>query len=443
MASFEIQVTEVSPVERDVHVTASEDQVRAKFSEVFADVAKSASIKGFRAGHVPRNLLLQRFRKDIVKDLANDLLREGYEQALQENHLDPVAMPSLDKPENFDGEGPFSFSFRVEVEPKVENVKLDGLKVERERVVVTDDAVEHELGHLRERHAAMRTVEGRTLVEASDWVYVDFDGSIDGKPLEGGKQARHLMNLRDSNLITGFAEQIVGQTVGQPFEVRVTFPADYHAEHLRSKDAVFACKVDELTSRVLPDLNDDFAKDLGKGSLDELKASVRADLEKAATERAQRQFKDKLWQAVVEANPLPLPPSLIERHTQSMLEDQLKRLKMYGIDPSNVGLKPDEMIAKARKDAELAINALYLQEHLAEEHKIEAKPAEVDAKYSEMAAEFNMPVEQVRAYYEEKHGDGLRYSIRLDKLTAFIASKVEVVEVDPKPIEHDHDHDHE
>lgn len=441
VAQFDVTLKDLSPTEKELSLVASAEVVKAKFDELFNEFARNAVVKGFRKGHIPRHIVLQRFRKDIQKDLMSELMREGYEQALGEHKLEPVAMPNFQRPEEYSGEGPFAFSFTVEVEPPVTEVKLDGLSVERERVVVSEEGIEHEIGHLREHNAAMRTVEGRDTVLGTDWVYVDFEGYVDGKPLEGGKQDRHLMDLKNPNLIDGFAAPMVGKKIDEPFEIEVTFPTDYHAEHLKGKPATFKCVVREISERVMPEVNDEWAKDQGHESLAALRDSVRADLEKAARERNERRFKDELWKAVVAANPLSLPPSLVQRQTQSILEDQVKRLRMYGIDPASVGLNPEEMFTKANEEAKTSLNAMYLQEFLAKEWGIEATDEDIEAKYAALAAEMNTPVEKFKAYYEQKHGEGLRYSIRLDKLTAIVKEKVQVVEVDPKPMPDGHDHE--
>ena len=151
----------------------------------------------------------------------------------------------------------------------------------------------------------------------TDWLYVDFEGYVDGKPLEGGKQDRHLMDLKNPNLIDGFAAPMVGKKIDEPFEIEVTFPVDYHAEQLKGKPALFKCVVREIAEQILPEANDDWAKDTGFDSMAALRDSLRADQEKAARSRNERRFKDDLWKAVVLANPLPLPASLVIRRLRA------------------------------------------------------------------------------------------------------------------------------
>lgn len=433
MSEFTIEIAEISPVERDVKVTVPESFVSEKLSAIFDKLGKDVSIKGFRKGKVPRKVIERMFKKRAMEDLEQDILQEGYQQVIEKHDLHPMALPTVRRHEGYKGEGDYIFSFIIEVQPEIGDIDLDSFSVDRVRLVVKDERIEEELESRRQKAASMKTVEGRDATQAEDWIKTDFESFLDGKPVEGGKVEDQEINLATKQFLPGFEESFVGQKLAEPFEFTLTYPEDFHVEDLKGKAIVFKAVIKEILEQDIPELDDEFAKDLGDyEDLNQLRIAIREELEEQQAKVNERQFHQELWRKVVESNAVQLPPSLLEEQVKATSEQQKQQWAQYGIDPKQMGKSDEDMDEIARKEAEFNLTGMFLEKKLSEKFGVEVSDEEIDARYEDMAAKMNFPVEQLKAYYQsENRADSMKYSIRHDKLITVLADKVNVVEVDP------------
>jgi len=448
VTDFSFEISEISPVERDIKVSAPEAMFAERSQALFDKLAASAPVKGFRAGKAPRHLVEKMYRARVLKDVQAELMEDGFREAIVRHDLRPVSRPQW-KPREYAGQGDFIFSFVVQVLYDLKNVVIDGLTVERERVLVPDDVVDAELERRRQAAAVTKTVEGRSVVADKDWVRVSFEGKMDGEPVAGGKHDNELVEIGSNQFVPGFEEALIGRSAGEACSFTVTFPDDFRVEKLRRKDVVFDCTIHEICERVVPALDDEFAKDMGDyADLAQYRIAVREELEKFETERSKRSFRKRLWQKLVEANSFPLPPVLVDEETRDVAQRRLSEIARYGLNPETLGLKPEEFMAHAREEAENTLRAVLLREKLAEEYGVAVSDAEREAHIQKMAEEMNVELAKVTEYYSAKERlDELDHVLKHDKVSLILEEKVNVVEVDPKPAEpehdHDHDHDHE
>jgi trigger factor len=446
VSDYTIEVAQISPVEQDVTVTVPEAVLKAKIEQMFEELAGNVQLKGFRKGKAPRNVLEKMYRKRVIADAEQEIIEGGYRAAIVEKELQPLALPRVNR-SAYEGSGDYTFSFVIETRPPVESVKLDDIVVEKERVEIKDEAVANELEKRRDQAATMRVIDDRDTVQDKDWITLSYEGFLDGKSLEGAKVEKDLLHLGQHTFVPGFEEAIIGQKVGADFEFTVTFPKNFHAKELQEKPVTFKATVHDIQARDLPELDDEFAKDLGDyDSLDQLRISVREELEKAEQQRVDRDFRRDLWKAVVDANPLPLPPSVVAEQTKQEREDNLRQLASYGLDPKQMGMDDNILNARAVEQAERNLRGLFLEEKLAEDLGLVVGDDEIDAQMQKMADQMNMPLEQVKAYYnDETRVESMKFAMRHDRILDAIMDKVTVKEVDPKEkaIQHDHNHDHD
>ncbi len=432
VSDYKYEMTEISPVEKDVKVVVPEAAIREKLDEYYESLARTADIKGFRKGKVPRKVIEKMYRKKVHQEITADLLREGYEGAVEKFGFVPLALPTV-RQETYSGDGDYTFSFVVETRPEIGAVAYEGLEVEKERLEVDEKQVDYALEYRRQQMATMQTVEDRTVTEKGDWVRLDYEGFRNGEPLPDAKGENELFQLDGDSVLPGFADGLIGKTVGEPVDVSLTVPEDFRVEAMRGTEILFKCKINEIAERVVPELDDDLAKDLGDfQNLEELRQEARKDLEEAENGRIRRNFRNDLWKKIVERNPFDLPPSLLEEHTKAAMQDQIEKMQRQGLDPSAMNMPEGEMLSKAREAAEMEIRTLFLQDKLAKDLEIEVTDADLDAHLEDLAKKINMPVENLRGYYsDEKHLDGLRHALTADKLADTLEEKVTLVEIEP------------
>jgi trigger factor len=318
--------TEVKPAaENEVTLTIEVpvDTVKKMYERTLSRLQREASIPGFRKGHVPRQLVVQRLGEEYVRNEAvQDALPEWYDEALGEADVDAVSMPQLDVDfEKYSVDAPFTFSATVQVRPTPVLGEYKGLEVPRRTVEVSDGQVEAQLAMLQERLASLKPVEGRP-VQKGDFVLMDLAGESDGEPIEGAEANDYMTEVGRGNLIPGFEEALEGVLQGEEKMFDVTFPDDYHAEELQGQPATFTIKVKEIKEKVTPELDDAFAADVSEfETMDDLRADVRSRLEAAAEAGAQREFRAAAVDAAVANAQVTVPPAMIEREAHHLYHE--------------------------------------------------------------------------------------------------------------------------
>ena len=307
--------------------------------ETFAESIQKAYVKnksrfnvpGFRKGKVPFKMVEQYYGTAVFYDDAiNDAFPDVYDVAVKENELEPVDRPEVDV-KTLDPDKDVVLTVKVTVKPDVKLGEYKGIEAEKAEYTVTDEDVDKELNIKREQNARIIDVDDRP-VENGDTITFDFEGFSGGVPFEGGKAENHKLTIGANQFIPGFEEQMIGKKIGEESEISVKFPEDYHAEELKGKDATFKVCVHAITKRELPQLDDEFAKDISeKDTLDEVKADIRADLEKRALENAKNQTQTNVIDKVLESVEIDIPACMIENQVDNIMHDFEMRLSYSGM----------------------------------------------------------------------------------------------------------------
>ncbi len=350
-------VTELPDSRVRVDVDVPPDDVERGIGRAARGLARDMRLPGFRKGKAPPSLIVQRVGREAVLEQAlRDSLPEWYEQALISSGVNPVGDPSIEVTSVPDAEGQtLSFQFEVGVRPPAELGDYKGLEVGRPETDVPDDVLERELERLRDNFARLEAVD-RPAAEG-DFVLVDFHGTIDGEPFEGGEAHDELIELGGGRLIEGFEEQLQGASAGEQRQLDVTFPDDYHAEHLAAKDASFAITVKEVREKLLPDLDDEFAASAGGfDTLDELRDDIREKLRAAAEERIEAEFRLAAVDAAVDASKVDVPAEILTDRATERWQRVERQIAAQGLDPAAYlrmqGKTREEIIEESKPDAE-------------------------------------------------------------------------------------------
>ena len=390
------------------------------------------SIDGFRKGKAPRKIIENFYGHDIFWDEAlNNLLENGYYDAVKEMDLEVIAQPSLESPEIKNDE-PVVVTGTVEVFPEVEVKDYKGLEIEKFASVVGDKEVQEELERVQKSQARMEAVEDRKS-ENGDTVIFDFEGRVDGETFAGGSAENFELKLGSGQFIPGFEEQLEGKEAGEETDVEVVFPGDYHAEELAGRPAVFKCKIHEIKKEVLPEIDDELASDVSDfETLEEYKADLKEKLQKAADERDISMMKDRALEALYQANEITVPAVMIKNEIDNMIYDMNQSLASQGLGLQQymewTGTTIDKVREDAQPEAEKRVRTRVLLKNLIRQEGLEAKAEEIEKLMAEFGEQYGMTVDQVKTMAGDETENYFKEDAQTKKAIDFLFENAVLVE---------------
>ena len=367
-------------------------------NEAYKKNVKSMNIPGFRKGKAPKNIVEKFYGKGcFFEDAINACIPEAFEEAVKESGLDIVGTPKFDLVSN---DGDIILRADGFVKPEVTIDGYKGIEVEKKVDEVTDADVEAELTRARERNARSIDVTDRA-ANMGDTANIDYEGSVDGVPFEGGKGEGHDLKLGSGAFIPGFEDQIVGKNIGEEFDVNVTFPEDYHAKELAGKAAVFKTKINSIKFEELPEADDAFAKDVSEfDTIAEYKADIKAKMVKRNEEKANAEFENALAEMLMDKLVAEIPEPMFEAETENFVRDYDSRLRQSGLDLETyfkyTGLTIEALREQMRPQAEKQVKMRLALEKIAELEALSVSDEEVEAEYTRISEAYNIPVENVK-----------------------------------------------
>ncbi len=393
-------ITDAEKNQKVIEFSVDKATFDAAVDKAYKKNVSKINIPGFRRGKAPKSMIEKMYGKGFFyEDAINDILPAAYEAALAESGLDVVSQPEIDI-KTIDENG-VVITAAVYVKPEVKLGDYKGLTATREDVKVTDEAVDAEIAKALEGQARETEVTDRAC-EMGDEVVFDFDGYVDGVAFDGGKSENYELKLGSGAFIPGFEEQIVGKAIGENFDVNVTFPADYHAENLAGKEAVFKCLVHAIKVRELPELDDEFVKDVSEfDTVAEYRADVTAKLQAEADKAEDAKVDAQLMDKLVDAMEADIPEAMFANETEAMMRDYETRLRYQGLDMEMfmkyTGQTLDDMKKQFRPQAEKQVKTRLALEAIAAAENFEATEEEIEAEYAKIAEAYNVKLEEVRA----------------------------------------------
>ncbi len=378
-------------VEKDVFDNAVE--------KVYRRQVKKINIPGFRPGKAPKAIIEKMYGGSVFyEDAINDLIPENYSSALDEAGIKPVGQPKIDVV-SIDENG-LVLSAVVPVRPDCKIDGYKGIEVEKDSVEVSEDEIDREINTVRERNS--REIEDSDEAAAKgDFAKIDFEGFIDGEAFEGGKGEDYSLKLGSGSFIPGFEEQVEGHKKGDSFDVNVSFPEDYHAKELAGKPAVFKVTVKSVTKVQLPELDDDFAKDVSEfDTISEYRDDVKAKIQKRHETEAENRMEEELVNKLMDKLEAEIPEAMFEAETENFVRDYDNRLRMQGLDLSTyfkyTGLDLDKLREQFRPQAERQVKARLALETVANVENIDVTEEELDEEYANIAKSYNMEKDKVK-----------------------------------------------
>ena len=430
-----------STIERKEHsqvvisLEAGIEEWKAALKQAYNKNKGRFQVPGFRKGKVPFQLVCQYYGEGVLYDDAmNEIANKQYPEAVKEHDLKVVSRPEMDVT-GLDENG-LKYTISVYVKPEFELGKYEGVEVPYKDIEVTDKDVEDELERMAKRNSSLEEVSDRPAAEG-DTVTIDYEGFKDGVAFEGGKGEGYNLKLGSKSFIPGFEEQVAGHSVGEEFTIEVKFPEEYHAEDLKGADAAFNVKIHAIKTEVVPELDDEFAKDVSEfDTLEELKADVRAKQQERADKDNKAGFENETVRAVCDNCEIDIPESMVQNEVEQMADDQAARMSNQGIGLDMylqyVGQSMDDFKKSLEPMARVRVKSSLVIEKITEKLNPEVTEEDYNEELSQIANTYKIDVEEVKKSIGEDSAF-IKDSIRARKTVEYLASKA--VKVEPKPAE--------
>ncbi|MBP9562017.1 MAG: trigger factor [Acetoanaerobium sp.] len=382
------------------------------------------NVQGFRKGKAPMSIVEKFYGEGVFfEDAVNTLFPDAFEAAVKEHDLDTVARPEIDVEEIGKGKNLVIIA-DVAVKPEITLGEYKNLTVEKPDSEVTDEEVEKEIEAMREQNARFVTVEDREVKE-KDMLLIDFNGKVDGVEFEGGQAENYSIIVGSNTFIPGFEEQLVGMKLNEEKDLSVKFPEEYHAENLAGKDAVFTVKVNEIKEKELPELDDEFAKDVSEfDTLEDLKADAKAKLQKTKDEYADRELENKLVKMAAENATVEIPEAMIDSQVENMVYDFEYQLKYQGLDLENylkfTNMSIEGLKEQMRPDAKSRVLNSLVIEAISKSENIESTEEDLEQELAKMAESYKMEVDKLKSTLRPSDMDYIKDTVVARKTVEFI-----------------------
>lgn len=427
--SLQVEKLEKNMAKLTIEVSAEE--LEKAIQGAYLKNKNKISIPGFRKGKAPRVMIEKMYGAGIFyEDAANALIPEAYSKAVEESELDVVSQPEIDVTQLEKGK-PFIFTAEVAVKPEVTLGEYKGLEVEKADLEVKEEEIEAELKKEQENNSRTIDVDDRS-VENGDITTIDFDGSVDGVPFEGGKGEDYPLTIGSGAFIPGFEEQLVGAELGKEMEVNVTFPEDYHAEELKGKAAVFKCTVKSIKVKELPELDDEFAKDVSEfDTLEEYKNDIKEKLVKQKEEAAKRAKEDAVVDKAIENASMEIPEAMIQNQIRNMVDDFARRIQSQGLSIEQyfqfTGLDAEKLQEQMRPQALKRIQSRLVLEKIAEVEDIQIPDEKLDDEIKNMAEMYKMEADKLKELMGDYEKEQMKKDMAVQEAVTLIAEAAKEV----------------
>ena len=424
--SVQVEKLEKNMAKLTVEVPAEE--VEKALQAAYMKEKNKISIPGFRKGKVPRAMIEKMYGAAVFyEEAANILIQDNYAAAMEESKEDIVSRPTIDIVQIESGK-PFIFTAEVAVRPEVTLGKYKGVQVTKIDTTVTDEEVEAALEKEQQKNSRTVTVTDRPVANG-DTAVIDFEGFVDGVAFEGGKGENHPLEIGSHSFIDPFEDQLVGHNAGDDVEVNVTFPEKYQAADLAGKPAVFKVKINEIKTKELPELNDEFASEVSEfDTLAEYKEDLRKHLEVEKENEAKRTKEDEAIKKIIDKSTMEIPEAMIETQCENMINEFAQRIAQSGLSMEQYmqfsGMTIDGLKEQVRPEAETRIKSSLVLEQIAKEENIEVSEDEINAEVEKMAAQYGMEADKLKEYLGEAEKESIKRDLSVTKAVDLIMENV-------------------
>lgn len=429
-----IRMESAGPCRRELHIEIPAERVGATFSEVLAAYSQVARIPGFRPGKAPRDLIRRRFQKEIVGEVKERLIPEGYQAAVKQEKLQTIAVLDV-RDQNLEEGHAFAFTVTLDVAPDFALPAYKGLALQGQKVEIRDEDVQSVLENIREQNARYEDVAARP-VQKGDLVQIDYEGVCEGQPVEqlaprakgmGSSKDFWMMADEQNEFLPGFAQGLLGAQVGEKRQVQADFQADFPETALAGKKAAYFVTVKALREKKLPDIDAEFLKGVGVESAEALNARVREDLVRMREQNEKRRLQNEAARKLLEQTQVDIPESVLQEETRNEVYDLVRNSQQRGVSKDDIEGKKEEIFENATRSAAEKVKLRYILRKIAAAEEISVADQDVEARIVSLARGWGVPPERLRADLEKKNALGqVRDDVLLGKTLAWLVEHAEV-----------------
>ncbi|OQX21607.1 MAG: trigger factor [Desulfobacteraceae bacterium IS3] len=435
---MQVSVEDVSSVKKILHIEIPEQDVTREIETAYSDMKQNAKIKGFRPGKVPRSVLERMFKKDVNADVSSKLIQESLTNAIIEKGLKVIGSPQISPPE-LESQKPYSYSATVEVSPDLEEIDFKGLPLKKAVYQVKDEELELQLKMLQRNLAKQEPVTEQRPIADGDLAMIDYEGFQDGKVLpEVQKTDNYIMKLGVGAITQTLDEQVIGMTPGECKDITITFPQEYKNPALSGKTVDFKVTLKEIRKEILPEIDDDFAKQFGKyQTLEELKADILKDLNHRYEKRADQDIQEQIFQTLIERQSFEVPEIMINYELDGILAEIEGTFQYHNTSAEQLGLTREHLTEKYHDLAVKQVKRHLILSKIIEQEKFELSDEEMQVAYQDMAQTFGQPVDHIRDYYRENKDklEYLKHTLLEKRAIRLIIEHGKIEEVTPNATE--------
>lgn len=427
MSQVVINIEDLSQVKKKMLLTIPWAEVKSELDAVYNKVGKKAKIKGFRPGKIPRKILETYFKDQVEGDAATNIVNKYYWQTLEERGIIPVSQPQINQ-EGIKENTDYSFSASFETEPDFEPKGYIGIELEKEEIKVIDDDVNKRIDEIRHLFATMEDVADDRPAVKGDFVVIDFAGSINGESYKELKSEDYFLEIGSGKFVPGFEEQLIGFKKGEPKEITVTFPPDYHESKFAGKEVIFNVTVKSIREKKLPESDDNFIKNFEKyNSFEDFKDDVRKSLEEKAQQMSKINLQNRITETLIKENNFEVPSSLIDRQIYYMMADTQKKMISAGIDENSATDFSFKMRDKYKGDAEKIVKSFLLIKKIAQKESFVAEENDVEKYLQDIAVQSGHDYNSLKEMYDsEEKKDSLKMELIQKKVFDFIEKNANI-----------------
>ncbi len=423
---MQVTVQKLSPVLVEFDVVVDAEQVHAEFEKSYSSVGRSAHVRGFRPGKAPRQIIAQLFGSRIASDVAKRLVDETFPQALSERQIQPISAPAIES-QPVTPDQPFGYKARFEVLPEIAQVNYDHLHAKRDLIDVTDTQIAEQIERIRREHSTFEAMGEDHAVENGDVVTIDFTVSVADRTIRDAGAQDFTVEIGSGSLLKEIESVLVGKRAGDQVTADLDMPSEHRHPKLRGKRVRFKISIRNIKVRILPAVDNEFAKDVGDfETLESLRENVREQLTKAEKERIENSVAEQLVADLVKANPIEVPSSLVDQQIKITEQEILQRARSMGNTPQGLG---DQLQAQVRAESEMKVRAGLLMAAIAKSSGINIGDKEIEEGISELAEQTGKNVAKLRAEYREKQKRDMLIGMILEnKVLDLIEAKAHIEE---------------
>jgi trigger factor len=395
-------VKDVSTVKKILHVEITKEDVAGELDEAYKNLKKGAKVKGFRPGKAPRSVLERLYKKDVNSNVSSKLIQDSLNNAIKEAELKLIGNPIVDPPE-LNGNESYKYDATIEVNPEIEKIDFKGLNLKRTLYKVSDEEIDAQLKMLQKNLAQKKPIEKDRPVQDGDFVVIDYEGFNDGKPFaETQKTNNFIIKVGEGHISKDFDSRLVGMKPEENKEIKVNFPKDYFNDKLANLEITFHVKLKEIREEVLPEIDDEFAKNLGKyKTLSSLKKEITNNLKKGYAKRVEQELNEQIFTALIEKTDFEVPEVLVNYELDSIIEEAERSFAFYNKSMEEHGITRETISEEYRDTAEKQVRRHLILNKVIQQENMTLSDKDLDTGYEEMSQNFQQPIEEIKNFYKQ------------------------------------------